>query len=150
MYLPILDLFSVNEAMRYIAIRDVTSPVALFKPGTSDDCRLHNRRPVGELIICKICGHRLPGTRFHIQHLACAGCEAAVAALASSERIGRKQAQKLVRIAAMEQRNSLWGCSEGHCTALLHAAAMEVYEGSVYGAPFVWTSPGQHEVPGKD
>lgn len=135
MYLPILDLFTIHEAMRYIAVRDVTDPVALFKPCTPEEQRHHNRRPVGELIICKLCGHRLPGTRFYMQHLACAGCEAAVAAVASSERIGRKQAQHIVRIAAVEHTDSLWGCSEGKCTALLLAAAMEVLQGSVYGVP---------------
>lgn len=133
MYLPILDLLTVHEAMRYIAVRDMTHPVNLFKPVTSEVCRLHNRRPVGELIICKICGQRLPGTRFCTQHLACAGCEAAVASLANSERIERKHAQRLVRMAAMEHRLDLWGCSEGSCITLLHAAAAEMLEEGAYG-----------------
>lgn len=136
MYLPILDLITVHEAVRYIAVRDMTQPVNLFKPVTTEVCRLHNRRPVGELIICKICAHRLPGTRFCTQHLACAGCEAAVATLANTERIGRKHAQKLVRMAAMEHRNDLWGCSEGSCTALLHAAASDMLEESACGMLF--------------
>lgn len=136
MYLPILDLITVHEAMRYIAVRDMTHPVNLFKPGTTEVCRLHNRRPVGELIICKICGHGLPGTRFCTQHLACAGCEAAVATLANSERIGRKHAQKLVRMAAIEHRSDLRGCTEGSCTALLHAAAAEILEESACGMLF--------------
>lgn len=135
MYLPILDLLTVHEAMRYIAVRDMTHPVNLFKPVTSEVCRLHNRRPVGELIICKICGQRLPGTRFCTQHLACAGCEAAVATLANSERIERKHAQRLVRMAAMEHRLDLWGCSEGSCITLLHAAAAEMLEEGAYGGP---------------